>query len=155
MTAEGEVIGLIKELDQALQDLEKVTWGARIDAITKVSMTHQQVRLLGLLSLAGPKRPTELAATLGVSLPTISGLVDRLEHQGMVQRAEDSSDRRVKVVQASPKGVAALRAMLTADFPVPQQFLRSLPPDKLKALVQAIHVISEIASSHLIAAPPT
>lgn len=146
--ADAGVSSLVEELDQALKELEKVTWGARIDAITKVSMTHQQVRLLGLLSLAGPKRPTELAANLGVSLPTISGLVDRLENQGMVERTENPDDRRVKVVQASTKGVAALRAMLTADLPVPHQFIRSLPPEQLKAIIQAIKVIAEVARAH-------
>jgi DNA-binding MarR family transcriptional regulator len=47
------------------------------------------------------------AATLGQ--PTVSGIVDRLEAQGLVRRERSTQDRRSSVVNVTPKGARALK----------------------------------------------
>jgi|SRR5580693_7131398 DNA-binding MarR family transcriptional regulator len=46
----------------------------------------------------------ELAEFLGVSTGYVTGLVDRLEHEGLAVRRRDPVDRRVIHVSATPKG---------------------------------------------------
>ena len=136
-----------------IHQLEQATWGSRIDALTQVRMTPQQLRLVGLLALDGPKRPTDLSAVLGVSLPTVSGLLDRLEQQGMIQRTEDPQDRRAKMVQVTAQGTEALRSLLAAEFLGPLHFIQALPTDKLQALIGAMRILVDIAQSQH--SPPT
>jgi DNA-binding MarR family transcriptional regulator len=67
-----------------------------------------------VLHLIEPDRPLpmgRLADTLGCDASNVTGLVDRLEARGLVQRRPSAGDRRIKVVQLTPTG-SRLRAEL-------------------------------------------
>src|SRR5438445_8614173 len=60
-----------------------------------------------VLHLIEPERPMpmgQLAETLACDASNVTGLVDRLETRGLVQRQPSAGDRRVKVVQLTPRG---------------------------------------------------
>lgn len=80
-------------------------------ALTKLAAEHDlsltQLRMIGLLrdrSLT----ITELAAALGLDRSSVSGLVDRTEKRGLVQRAPNPADARSVVVTVSRGGAEAL-----------------------------------------------
>ena len=67
-----------------------------------------------VLHLIEPERPLpmgRLADTLRCDASNVTGLVDRLEARGLVQRRPSANDRRVKVIQLTPTG-SRLRAQL-------------------------------------------
>src|SRR3954467_2196200 len=67
-----------------------------------------------VLHLIEPGRPLpmgRLAATLGCDASNVTGLVDRLEGRGLVERKPSPEDRRVKVLQLTPTG-SRVRAQL-------------------------------------------
>jgi DNA-binding MarR family transcriptional regulator len=67
-----------------------------------------------VLHLIEPERPLpmgRLADTLGCDASNVTGLVDRLEARGLVQRRPSADDRRVKVIHLTPAG-SRLRAQL-------------------------------------------
>src|SRR5262245_22206391 len=47
---------------------------------------------------------TELAALLGVSLPTMSNSISALEERGWVRRTAPTRDRRVVIIEVTPSG---------------------------------------------------
>src|SRR5260221_11983603 len=58
-----------------------------------------------VLHLIEPRRPLpmrQLADTLSCDASNVTGLVDRLESRGLVQRQAAARDRRVKVRQLTP-----------------------------------------------------
>jgi len=57
-----------------------------------------KLRYLGDLSMSG------LAEMLGLGLPNVTGLVDRLEEHGLVERRRDPDDRRVVHVTLTAAG---------------------------------------------------
>ena len=72
----------------------------------EIDITMPQAKLLYLLGAGGDVHMSELVTRLGVSLSTISGLVDRLVDHGLASRREDPSDRRHVVVGLTPVGAA-------------------------------------------------
>lgn len=56
--------------------------------------------------------PSELASQVGVKPATMTGLLDGLEHAGMVRRVPHPTDRRKVSVRLSDKGRSVLDAML-------------------------------------------
>ncbi|MFJ7147885.1 MarR family winged helix-turn-helix transcriptional regulator [Streptomyces sp. NPDC100445] len=67
------------------------------------TLTGPQARLLSLLSLeALPMR--KLAQKLKCEPSNVTGIVDRLEARGLVERRPDPADRRVKVAAATEEG---------------------------------------------------
>ncbi len=71
-----------------------------------VSVVQGQVLLR--LAVEGPQRVTELAREQGISQPSATVLVDRLERHGWVERGSDPSDRRAQRVAVTPAGRAVL-----------------------------------------------
>jgi len=63
--------------------------------------------LLSMLSQQ-PRTLTELAALLGVSLPTMSNSVSALVQRGWVRRTAPTRDRRVVIIEVTPAGKATV-----------------------------------------------
>lgn len=61
-----------------------------------------------LLHLDGPTAAGDLSATLGLSSGGMSGILDRLEREGLAQRGADPGDRRRVIVRISIDGETRL-----------------------------------------------
>ncbi|HZK53696.1 MAG TPA: MarR family transcriptional regulator [Desulfosporosinus sp.] len=65
-------------------------------------MTAPQGMVMGILSKEKTIMISELSNKLSLSNSTVSGIIDRLEKQGMVVRKRSEEDRRVVHVSMSP-----------------------------------------------------
>lgn len=74
-----------------------------------ISMTHYQV-MLQLEELESLPM-SRLATGLDVSLPSMTGIVDRMETHGLVERLRDAEDRRVVLVRLTDAGRERLAQM--------------------------------------------
>jgi DNA-binding MarR family transcriptional regulator len=91
-----EVVGLIGDIVARFhEDYE--------DAAAEHSLTGAQARLLSLLSLE-PLPMRKLAQKLKCEPSNVTGIVDRLESRGLVERRPDPVDRRVKLAAATDEG---------------------------------------------------
>jgi DNA-binding MarR family transcriptional regulator len=72
----------------------------------EIAVTMPQAKLLYLLGALGDTHMADLVTRLGVSLSTVSGLVDKVVDQGLAYRREDPHDRRQVVVGLTPAGSA-------------------------------------------------
>jgi DNA-binding MarR family transcriptional regulator len=71
-----------------------------------VSMTHMHV--MWLLQHHGELPMSRMAELLDVSFSNATGIVDRMEERGLVERVRVPGDRRVVLVRIAPKGMQAL-----------------------------------------------
>ncbi|WP_327356229.1 MarR family winged helix-turn-helix transcriptional regulator [Streptomyces sp. NBC_01304] len=76
----------------------------------KHALTGAQARLLGLLSLE-PLPMRRIAQTLKCEPSNVTGIVDRLEARGLVERRPDPADRRVKLAAPTEEGVRTAREL--------------------------------------------
>lgn len=74
------------------------------------ALTGAQARLLSLLSLE-PLPMRKLAQRLKCEPSNVTGIVDRLESRGLVERRPDPSDRRVKLAAATDEGRRVARSL--------------------------------------------
>ncbi|WP_405897599.1 MarR family transcriptional regulator [Streptomyces sp. NBC_00727] len=80
------------------------------------SLTGAQARVLGLLSVE-PLPMRRIAQKLKCEPSNVTGIVDRLEARGLVERRPDPADRRVKLAAPTERGAAtALRLRDALDF---------------------------------------
>jgi DNA-binding MarR family transcriptional regulator len=66
-----------------------------------------------LLHLATPLPMTEIAARLGCDNSNVTGLIDRLQARGLVERRPSPEDRRVRLVELTEAGARLRGAMLS------------------------------------------
>ena len=71
---------------------------------------RQQFWVLGVLS-RGPQRMHELAERAHTSQASLTGIVDRLEALGFVERTRSDTDRRVVEVSLTPAGLAEMHVV--------------------------------------------
>ncbi|MEV8042365.1 MarR family winged helix-turn-helix transcriptional regulator [Streptomyces griseoluteus] len=78
------------------------------EAAASHALTGPQARLLSLLALE-PLPMRKLAQRLKCEPSNVTGIVDRLESRGLVERRPDSADRRVKLAAATEEGLRVAR----------------------------------------------
>ncbi|MCC0098321.1 MULTISPECIES: MarR family winged helix-turn-helix transcriptional regulator [Streptomyces] len=86
------------------------------DAAASHQLTGAQARVLTLLSLE-PMPMRRIAQQLKCEPSNITGIVDRLESRGLVERRPDPADRRVKLAAPTQEGLqTADRLRESLDF---------------------------------------
>ncbi|MER6776327.1 MULTISPECIES: MarR family transcriptional regulator [unclassified Streptomyces] len=86
------------------------------DAAASHQLTGAQARVLTLLSLE-PMPMRRIAQQLKCEPSNITGIVDRLESRGLVERRPDPADRRVKLAAPTQDGLqTADRLRESLDF---------------------------------------
>jgi DNA-binding MarR family transcriptional regulator len=74
-----------------------------------LSLVHLHV--LTILETEGPLPMSRLADALDVSVASATGIVDRMEQRGLVERRHSASDRRVVQVHVTDAGRDVFQAM--------------------------------------------
>ena len=111
-------------------------------ACQSTGISLPQYRLL--VSISGrPQRASELATKVGVSRPTLTSLVDGLEHGGLLRRAPVPSDRRG--IQLLPTEAGQL-AIARAEDALVQRLVEVFDRDMLKTTSDILGVLAELAA---------
>jgi DNA-binding MarR family transcriptional regulator len=111
----------------------------RVRTVAAVPLDRAAVMVLGQLAEAGPVRPGELAARLGVEAPHVTRQVQRLQQVGYADRAPDPDDRRAHLIQLTPAGRAAGERIREAGETGMQSALAHWPPQELHQLATLLH----------------
>ena len=102
--------------------------------IFSVNLTMQQLKVLILLSRHDGIASQELTRHLGVTLATLSGIVDRLVAHGYVTRTEDQHDRRIRRIHLSPAGREVLTEIMDSGNKAQRRLLNRLDDETLLML---------------------
>ena len=70
-----------------------------------------QAKALRHVAAAGPVPMRDLACRLRCDASNVTGIIDRLERRGLVERRASPSDRRIKSLVATRKGDEVARAL--------------------------------------------
>jgi MarR family transcriptional regulator, organic hydroperoxide resistance regulator len=100
---------------------------------SEFDLSPPQVMALRQLDPAEPKPMSELAIALRCDNSNVTGIVDRLEDRGLVERRPGEHDRRVKMLMITERG-AQVRAGLAARLDEPPEALANLSPADQLAL---------------------
>jgi DNA-binding MarR family transcriptional regulator len=113
-------------------------------------LTMQQVRCLGEI-VHTPGIPVhELALRLGVSTPTVSGLVERLAEKRLVERHDDEVDRRVRRLHVTEEGLRTIGLMESLFDRVLRAIVNELSIDDLDVLRVSSQVMLDAMARALV-----
>ena len=111
-----------------------------------ISMAHLQT--LWILQEHGPLPISRLADLLGVADPNATGIIDRMEQRGLVERLRDGADRRVVIVSQTPDGARAVEEIDGWRSEMFEALLQRLDTDQLSRLVGGIKELREAIVEH-------
>lgn len=102
-----------KRIEAQLQAIRRML-RQRLEAeFARGELTAPQRMVMGELVRVDGMSLKELSARVSLAHSTVSGIVDRLEKQGMVERAAHATDGRVTVIRAS----GAVRRFMRTRMP--------------------------------------
>ena len=107
-------------------------------------VTSQQVTLLSLVRSRPGLSLRELAVEEGISAPSLSGHVDRLEAAGLLRRVRSSDDRRRVGLELTPEGRTLLRRVRARRTTWLADGLARLTDDERERLEHALPALAAI-----------
>jgi DNA-binding MarR family transcriptional regulator len=108
----------------------------------ELDLSPAQCHVLHLIEPGRPLPMRRLAETLACDASNVTGLVDRLEDRGLVERRPSAQDRRVKVLQLTPAG-SRLRSSLLRRMTAKPHPLSRLSIRQQRALLEILKVLVE------------
>lgn len=91
----------------------------------------------------------DLSRRMMVTNGNITGLVDRLVEEGLVQRAADPGDRRATTVRLTEAGVAMFRTMAASHETWIHELFGGLTRKHVELLLDDLQALKSSASAHL------
>lgn len=85
------------------------------DGLARFGLTHAGFGVIAHL-MAGPLSQHEIAGLTKVEDQTISRTLDRLDRQGHIQRAQDATDRRRRIVSVTGSGREAFMTVARSQL---------------------------------------
>jgi MarR family transcriptional regulator, organic hydroperoxide resistance regulator len=99
----------------------------------ELELAPAQLGALKSLEPGTPMPMSKLAGVLGCDNSNVTGIVDRLEARGLVERRSSEHDRRVKMLVVTERG-AELRERLVERMGEPPAELAALPAAEQRTL---------------------
>ena len=129
-------------------------WQDRSAPSTPAPLGPRHVAALEQLR-GGPVTVGELASQLGLTLPTVSGVLADLDRAGLVSRQADPADRRRTIVQITPAQSALLGQWLDGAAGPLARVLDQLAPSEQAAFLKAMDLLeTELRTPQGPACPP-
>jgi DNA-binding MarR family transcriptional regulator len=145
---DAETDELVAGFERLMQRLA----GTHTADFLEIAVTMPQAKLLYLLGAAGDLHMSELVVRLGVSLSTVSGLVDRIVDAGLATRRDDPVDRRQVVVALTPRGADFLDRFRELNAHQMRALLAHVDDDGLAHVHAALDALT-VAAERLAASP--
>ncbi|MBT0768663.1 MarR family transcriptional regulator [Kineosporia sp. J2-2] len=141
--APGERVALLADIAELVRLSETAALPLALRNLLETDLTFQQLKVLTVLvSSPGGSPLGELAQTFGVSLASMSTMVDRLVSQHTARRDVDASDHRVRRVHATAPGRDVVRKLVNARPEFADDILARLSLDDLRALTQGLRAVT-------------
>ena len=109
----------------------------------RTDLTMPQLKVLLTLYIDGPQTCGALASALGLALPTMTGILARLERRGYLRRRRDSRDSRRVVSSLSRRGSELVDHLWASGREGLAGVLVDVPADHLYTVERALEILIE------------
>lgn len=114
----------------------------RVGSLLDARLTLKQLKALTSLAGTESRTLTSLAADFEVSLPTMSGILDKLVQRGLVERVENAQDQRSRHLRLTPLGHAVIGEIVAPEPHLGNEIVAGLELHELEALEVALSGIN-------------
>jgi DNA-binding MarR family transcriptional regulator len=107
----------------------------------RLDLTMPQLKVLLSLFIDGPLDCSSLAEAVGVSLPTMNGVLERLEKRGLIVRRPDHHDRRRILNNLTARGHQIIEKLWASGQDWLSELLDRMDSTELETIEQALTII--------------
>lgn len=136
-TKKTEIARLYYEVSKVLNDSMRKSYEG-------TGITVPQSLVIGTLLKYGEMKITELSRRINLSNSTISGIVDRLERQRLVERSRSDKDRRVVLVKLAPGFEEICKGTCKKAEESFNDLLNPATPAELETIINGLNVLKKV-----------
>jgi len=118
---------------------------------SQFGLTGPQLTVIKLLETFDDLSLSSLSERIRAQNSTVTGIIDRMEREGLVRRERSTSDRRVVHIRLSDKGQALAREIQVEPMEIFRGALLSLPGADLRDLLRIMNKLQKFVRETLTA----
>ena len=113
----------------------------------RVQLTGPQLTVVKILEGIGDISLSELSDKIRAQNSTVTGIIDRMEREGLVQRARSTEDRRVVHIRLTEKGQKLARDIPVEPMVIFRNALGSLSAQETRELLRILTKLAKRVKS--------
>ena len=114
------------------------------EAWLELHLTIVQLKSLSFIDSQGSTHFKSLADALGVTPPSVTGIIDRLVGQGLVSREENPENRRMQILKTTTKGKELLANLIEIRRGKMTSIFEQLSPQDLSDLARISNSLAKL-----------
>jgi len=114
----------------------------RVGSLLDAKLTLKQLKALTSLADTQSRTLTSLAADFDVSLPTMSGILDKLVQRGLIERAANLEDQRSRHLRLTPLGHAVIGEIVAPEPHLGSEIVAGMDTRELEALEVGLSAVN-------------
>jgi DNA-binding MarR family transcriptional regulator len=141
LTLEPDKEQLVEDISKAMQRMAHMFHfvpGVWMD----LDLTIVQLKSLLYIDFKGSTNFKQLADALGVTPPSVTGIIDRLVEQGLISREENPTNRRMQVLRTTDRGKSLIQRLLESRRSTMSTFLGGLSMQDLSSLARITSILA-------------
>jgi DNA-binding MarR family transcriptional regulator len=115
----------------------------------EVGLTGPQLTVIKLLESLGDLSLSSLSERIRAQNSTVTGIIDRMEREGLVRRERSTADRRVVYIRLSEKGARLAREIQVEPMEIFRFALLGLTRDDLRDLLRILNKLQKRVRSRV------
>jgi len=113
----------------------------------RADLTGPQLTVLKVLEGLGDLSLSDLSDRIRAQNSTVTGIIDRMEREGLVVRARSTEDRRVVRIRLTEKGGRIAREIAVEPMEIFRSALENLSPGEMRELLKILTKIARRVQS--------
>lgn len=133
-------ITILRDMKKIMHSVKK-NMGCRFNAF---NLTGPQGMLMQILNQHDEMKIGDVSKIMGLSNSTVSGIIDRLEKQELVERKRSDVDRRVVYVNVTPKFKQGFEENFKAienDF---EGVIEKCEPEEIETIIKGLGLLNKL-----------
>lgn len=155
MANEGGSKVAVRQIQEALRDLAAEMGKLNHAVSLHVALRSGDLEVLDTVARFGPSSPTWLADSLSIHPATLTGVLDRLEEGGWIERRPDPADRRRVLIHALRDRGGELRRLYAPMANAVAELCASYSPAELAIILDFLHRARHAGGRSAPPPPPT
>jgi len=116
------------------------------NSFNNFNLTAPQGMLIEILRRYGEMKISDLSKKMGLSNSTVSGIVDRLEKQGLIKRTRSNEDRRVIYVNVTDKFKNEFQENFKKIEQEFEDIMRNASTEEVDAIIKGLNLLKNLLS---------
>ncbi|HEY2515158.1 MAG TPA: MarR family transcriptional regulator [Polyangiaceae bacterium] len=138
----GSVKGEIDQILEAIIYLYTESRRITKELARRAELTGPQLTVVKMLESVGDLSLSDLSEKIRAQNSTVTGIIDRMEREGLVVRARSTEDRRVVNIRLTEKGARIAKEIPVEPMEIFRGALSSLTPAETRELFRILTKIA-------------